>query len=269
MDVMVMKYGVVQGRLLPQVGSFIQNFPDNWMSEFAIAKSLGVSHIEWIDGAPNELISVLSGIDKLPDEVPVSAICLDWLVSSRHLTTHSAIIDGIQLLLTAENAMRLGIRKIVLPLLENASLEAVFKFKPHIFLQVIENINEIAKEFPSIMFSIESDLSVGGMKSLVNQLNHSNIGITFDTGNLTKLGYDLNEHLDVYGHIIDNIHIKDCVTHGTTVQLGTGDLDLKIIPKLHRLLNVTHMTFQTARAPGSEFDTFKHNVKTIEKVLCS
>ena len=42
------KIGFMQGRLSPMVGNKIQAFPSkNWFKEFKIAKSIGISLMEW------------------------------------------------------------------------------------------------------------------------------------------------------------------------------------------------------------------------------
>lgn len=263
----MMKYGVVQGRLLPQVGNFIQNFPHNWRSEFEIAKRIGASHIELIDGAPNQELQ-LADINELPADVPVSAVCLDWLVHTDHLGNQNRMWDVLQLADVCENALRLKIPKVVLPLLEKASLKSAKELDDKFFYSVVGDIQDLAIEFKSLKFSIETDLDVEGMLELLRKslTNQPNVGITFDTGNLTKLGYDLNKHIDAYQTLIDNVHIKDCIINKSTVQLGTGDTDFTVLKRLFKSPYIDHMTFQTARSPGTEIDTFLYNVRTIEDI---
>lgn len=273
---MVKKYGIVQGRLLPQRGNHIQCFPRDWKKEFEIAASLGVSHIEWIDGAPDEIsMDVTSVLNVIPDRceglpVPISALCLDWLMSMDHLAHHADIVSGLCMISVVEEAiLRLGIKRVVLPLLETASLNVARELDDQLYDGVIQSIKWFASEYPSMSFSLETDLDSGPMVELLDRIGHDNVSVTFDTGNLTRLGFDLDRHIDAYGDRIDNIHVKDCVVGGSTVQLGTGQTDLRVIKRLVSLPRVEHLTLQTARSPGSEIDTFKHNVRTIEEILCS
>lgn len=252
------KYGIVQGRLAPQVGEFIQNFPDDWRSEFKVAKKLNVSHIEWIDGAPNGSYE-LEAIKQFPNDVTVSAICCDWLVMNKQPNAFS-LHERIRLLAIVEDAIRLGVKKIVLPFLEGSSLRVHLN---HVFT----HLNDFADLFPTISFSLETDLDALQLKDLLERTS-KNVKITFDTGNLTKLGFNLGEHLDAYIDRIDNVHIKDVDKDGKTTTLGTGIVDLSVLNRLVKQSPAEYLTFQTARAPGNVIETYEHNVRTIEKVLC-
>lgn len=265
---MALRYGIVQGRLSPQVGDFIQNFPTDWRDEFRIAERVGATHIEWIDGAPNDVIgnSKLIDLDVESLEVPISAICLDWMVTTRHTSQHDRFVDGLTLAMMAEQSMDLNINRLVLPLLESASLRDARELG--ILPEIGDQLDELCDLFPLVQFSVETDLDVVGMQELAERLGERrNFSVTFDTGNLTRLGYDLNAHIDTYGKIIDNVHIKDCMVGGTTVPLGTGDTDLAVVRRLVDLPGVDYITFQTARGPGDEIETFKRNVEIIERIL--
>ena len=43
-----LKFLLVQGRAIPQIGEHIQYFPSNWKEEFPLIRPLGLSGIEWI-----------------------------------------------------------------------------------------------------------------------------------------------------------------------------------------------------------------------------
>lgn len=269
----MLKYGIVQGRLVEQSSSvFIQSFPIGWREEFRDAKELGVSHIEWIDGAPyvcgllSPYVFTLSDLKQLPDELPISAVCCDWMPGA-HSRLNSEIVSGRLLDETMRNVERLGIKKIVLPMLENASMLALWDPNVQKFSSEVENIRRLALAHPNIRISIESDLTHVGVAEMMRRLKGLNVGVTFDTGNLTKLGYDLNKHIDSYGDLIDNIHVKDCKVGGSTVELGTGDADLSVLKRLANSSNVDHVTFQTARSPGTCIDTYKHNCNIMKNII--
>ena len=64
------------------------------------------------------------------------------------------------------------------------------------------------------------------------------IGANYDIGNSASLGYDFEEELSSYGERIYNVHIKDRVLGGTTVEFGTGDSNINGVLKfLSNLLN--------------------------------
>ena len=46
---------------------------------------------------------------------------------------------------------------------------------------------------------------------------------------IVLLGYEINEEFSCYSKRIKNIHIKDRKFKGTTVPLGEGDVDFKLL----------------------------------------
>lgn len=264
------RYGIVQGRLSPQVGDFIQNFPNDWREEFKLAAKLGVSHIEWIDGAPNAPIG--KHITEAMSEdfvVPVSGICLDWLVKTKLLTKYDLFINQICIHRSVKDAVRLDINRLVIPLLESASLQTLHSLDEKQFRLVVEMFDGFLKDNPNVIFSFETDMDVKVIKKFIDVLGqYKNFALTFDIGNLTKLGYNLEEHLGEYWMYIDGVHIKDCIVGGRTVPLGTGQTDLKILKFFTGIPTVKFITFQTARNEGlSEQAVYEYNVKTIEKII--
>lgn len=256
------KYGVVQGRLTPQVGSFIQDFPIGWRNEFISARDFGVSHIEWICGAPNyPSPDPLIGLDPSMLEVPISAVCFDWLPRE---TLHDWMA-GLNVLLVLQEMETRGLDMAVVPLLEASSLVRARDLG--VLDDVTNDVRLVCDAFPGIRMSFETDLEPRAMATFLSDLDGLNVGVTFDTGNLTRLGHDLNEHLDAYLDRIDNVHVKDCMRGGTTVPLGTGDTDLSVLRRLLSASGVRFMTFQSARGPGDERETFMHNVRTMEAIL--
>ena len=61
----------------------------------------------------------------------------------------------------------------------------------------------------------------------VNSINKPQIKINYDTGNSASLGYNFVEELDLYGHLVTNIHIKDRRFKGGSVKLGSGDCNFE------------------------------------------
>ena len=56
-----LKFLLVQGRAIPQIGEHIQYFPSNWKEEFPLIRPLGLSGIEWIyDKKSEEYNPILS-----------------------------------------------------------------------------------------------------------------------------------------------------------------------------------------------------------------
>ena len=61
------------------------------------------------------------------------------------------------------------------------------------------------------------------------------------------------EELEVYGHRVINVHVKDRVRGGTTVPPGKGDADLKtVFAELNRIGYTGNYILQTARAADGD-----------------
>ena len=155
---------------------------------------------------------------------------------------------------------------IVLPFLEEASIRLPFKRD-----EVLNSLKQILRrcDHGNIEFSIETDLHP---EEVVDSLEFMDTfckaSVTLDTGNLTRLGHDIEAHLEAYGNRIANVHIKDALTGGTSVPLGTGDLDLGVIPKVIEASGVDRVTFQTARIPGvTDIKVFERNRGLVEEQL--
>lgn len=267
---LIKKYGVVQGRLLPQVGDHIQNFPiEHWRHEFLIARDAGVSHIEWSDRLPglyDNPISYLNRDDVASFEVPLSGICVDSLMDldiSLNGIARSRLLYNI-----AHRARVTGVRRLIIPLLEKSSLGRLNNSSDAI--DDLARFSSAAAD-DGLIVSFETDLSVNELRNFMNAVGHR-ARVTIDTGNIVAAGYKLSDYIDKFWDVIDNVHIKDFVRGVGTVPLGKGDADLCC---LKRVLNdegipmLEHVTFQTARSVAmSEADLFRANVKFMEELRC-
>ena len=68
-----------------------------------------------------------------------------------------------------------------------------------------------------------------------NKVSEAEVGLldhikaNYDIGNSASLGYDPIVELNAYGHKILNVHVKDRKLKGTTVPLGSGDANIKLV----------------------------------------
>jgi len=271
-----MKYGVVQGRLVPQVGDFIQRFPEkDYLNEFDLASQVGCDHIEWIltnrwelqYGDCNPLMKFGRhdvGYLRQKFNVGISAVCMDTFLGNKdgfHIENHRLVFEEL-----INTCQTLGIKRIVLPFLEEASIRLPFKRD-----EVLNSLAYILKPLNhnDIDFSIETDMYPDEVLDTLEVMNEfCKASVTLDTGNLTRIGHDIDDHIKTYGERISNIHIKDAFRGGTSVPLGTGDLDLGVISKAIETSGVDRVTFQTARIPGvTDVDVFIRNRKIVEDLL--
>lgn len=291
--------GVVQGRLLPQLGSFIQDFPTGrWLEEMQLASTVGCRHVEWIVTDDDSSMSALRATT--PDDmtyirthlgVDVDTVCYDAIVTGE-VPTLDAHFDRLKDLIDV--AFGRGFRRVVLPLLERASIrlpsrrrhaarmlgrlalyiDEVWRREARDTLQLSDprRCVEVLPDdlhAPSGLFSIslETDMSASELATM-KVLAHTSV--TLDTGNLLRLGYDIEEHLDAYGDAVDNVHVKDCTRGGRSVLLGSGDLTKGLLRRVVEATRATRVTLQAARPPTgiTDLQQFVTHKAWIEEAVC-
>ncbi len=229
-------YGIMQGRLTPTKGRGIQFFPfDNWEREFRLAKDLGLDEIEFIfdfDRYEENPLWTQSGketLKKIMQEtgVVVHSVCFDYFMRRAFFKKDGDIknklrIENAQILRQVLDAMQeLAISLIEIPLVDDSSLKnerEKEEFKEFI-LEMVSQADE------RIRFGLETDLPPKEFLSFLKDINSDRIGANYDSGNSSGLGYDMYEEVATLENRIFNIHIKDRVYKGTTVELGTGNAD--------------------------------------------
>lgn len=229
--------GIMQGRLTPSKGRGIQFFPfDNWENEFCSAQKLGLDEIEfvfdygsykrnplWTDEG---ILQVKRCMDKTG--IQVNTVCFDYfmrrafykaVVKEERKSIKKENTEIIRRILVAMN--QLGITLLEVPLVDSSSLQSEDEkesFREWI-LDVVNN-----SDMP-IRIALETDLKPKEFLEYLKGFGNVRIGANYDSGNSSGIGYDAYEEVTVLKDYIFNIHIKDRIYHGGTVQLGTGDAD--------------------------------------------
>jgi len=228
--------GVMQGRLLPKYKGHYQAHPVGyWQDELKIASDLGLDCIEFIldfnESENNPLLST-SGVKEIRSVVEktgvrVKTICADYFMEAPLHSDNDAIAEQSQntLKLLVKNAFDLGVSDIVIPCVDQSSLES--ETAKQRFVAFLTPLIDIAERF-KINFSLETDLLPVAFKELLDEFNSSQVTVNYDIGNSAALGYDPVEELNTYGHLISDIHIKDRVLGGGSVTLGEGDADFEL-----------------------------------------
>ena len=220
--------GVMQGRLCDKPGRPLQSFPDHaWREEFQRAAMLGFDAIEW----------VLDGINDTHNPVATSKgrnemlkLCGQYGVRVSSLCAHK-FIDGSLLERGAQSqrsrdhlwrvldwAWAAEIEFVILPVMEKMSLANQCAYE--IFLSIFQN--KLEGNGPILL--LESDLPANKLKTLIGDMDATRLGIVYDLGNATALGFDINNDLNLLHKFIYEIHIKDRLyLDGVSVRLGEGD----------------------------------------------
>tara|TARA_R110000822_G_scaffold55485_2_gene141058 strand:- start:60 stop:836 length:777 start_codon:yes stop_codon:yes gene_type:complete len=253
-----MKIGVLQGRLTPPSRGHYQEFPDEWLSEFEAAESMGLCGVEWLITKDynfnNPIYNQFEEIKKLP----VLSICVDTLVDTRITNKDFLSFNLINLCKTIEGS---PVSVLTIPILDDSDLNddaarALF----------CEAIVPIGKTFPSVKFAFEAEMYPEKLNDIIHLCD--NFYVTYDTGNITSCGVSHNEFITFFGDKIINVHLKDRTYDRKTVSPTMGDTDFDFIfRKLSEIGYSGPFILQTARASnGKEFNTIKKHKELFEEI---
>ena len=251
------KFGIVQGRLSPRMNNQYQSHPAGyWHSEFFIAKELGLDLIQWlVDEETFEENPIMSEkgrseILKISSRsgVKVQSLCADILIKIPLFgSKEEQAKESLEKIIL--NAGKMGIRNIIIPCLDNSSLNTLKK--KNSFISIVKEYIDLASS-NNINLCIESDLNPTELINLLQCLEEENLFINYDIGNSASLGYDSEEEFNAYGSLISHIHIKDRKRGSTSVPLGSGDANFfKTIKRIKKINYQGPLVFESAR--GANF----------------
>lgn len=248
----------MQGRLSEPVNGEIQAFPWlSWKEEFKWAHEIDFCNMEWtidfekIDENPLMQLKGRKEINNLKKKykLMIPSVTCDcfmqkpfWKITNINL--RKKIITFFDQLI--EGCREINCGMIVIPLVDNGNLENKIQEDNLInFLQ--ERKSFFLKNNIKIAFEIDYDPQRIGF--FIGRLDDDIFGINYDIGNSASLGFNPKEEFSIYGEKIINVHIKDRLLGGTTVPLGEGNADLKLVLSLLEEFNYKgNFIFQTARA---------------------
>lgn len=233
---MVIKIGIMQGRLSKQEGFKIQEFPKNsWSREFVIAKNIGFDVIEWIFDSKDNPILDDDKLEEISKKIKECNISINSIIADFFMEHSLTDVDGksnenfLVLKKLIVNAHKVGIKIIEIPFVDSSSLKSKEE------IEILENrLREVIPtlEKNQIIIGLETDLNPKDFAKLLGKIDHPNIKANYDSGNSISLGYNACEEFEILGKWIKNIHIKDRALKGNTVPLGKGDVDFDILFKL-------------------------------------
>ncbi len=253
-----MRLGIIQGRLLPPVNGHIQEFPTGWEEELDLLSKNNMTHVEWLITKNSFDNNPILKETNFNFSKHVSSICVDNLVDSR-ITEREFLFSN--LLPVCAAAVRHGIRKITVPILEDSSMEQ--DETRDVFVNLMK---EVSTKYPQIEFCFEAELSSDKLLEILN--SSSNFYVTYDTGNITSYGEDHENYLNKLSKFIKNVHLKDRTYDAKTVEPGTGDTNFKLIfETLNKIGYNGPYTIQTARGKtGDELNTILKHKNYFEEI---
>ena len=146
-----MNLGIMQGRLSLPVDGHIQEFPTHWMGEFMVLQRSDLNHLEWLVTEKSFRNNPILVPQYSLNYMPISSICADNLVDER-ITDKEFLFSNLTPI--CEGALKNGVSRITIPLLEESSVEDDAKRAS--FSKII---SELAfKYLNSLSFSFEAEL---------------------------------------------------------------------------------------------------------------
>ena len=247
--------GIMQGRLSPRIDGKIQAYPvKTWQKEFEIAKEIGYSAIEWIVEKPLEVNALMSqsGIQEINQVIIDTGVKIDYVcadvfmqqplvrMSQQTREENKKYLTNILL-----NAKEVGAIGVEIPFVDSSSIK-----NENEKIELISCMQEafgLAKEI-GVKVSLETDLNPTSFKDLLERIDLEHVQANYDIGNSASLGFNPIEEFKAFGNKILNVHVKDRILGGSTVPLGAGHSDIKLVfKKLNEIGYRGGITMQAAR----------------------
>lgn len=264
---------ILQGRLSPSTDGRFQFFPQDWASEFGVAKAMGFAGIEWLCDWPemakgiNPLTSVTGRSDigevVRATHTPVISVCADWYMK-RDLRQSEQVM-GDWLLTVLEAATHTSDRRVLIPLLEaNAprddSEEQLIVGHLKRFLPVLEKLQ--------VCLAFETEMKRERLAHFVDAFGSPQVGVYYDIGNCTSYGFDCPSDIEYLSERVKGVHIKDRKRNSTqSVPLGKGDANIR--GSLEALRNIGwkgHLVLQAWRSPSAYLQDAKQQLAYMHEI---
>jgi L-ribulose-5-phosphate 3-epimerase len=251
---------LVQGRTLSQLNDSIQYFPSNWDEEFPIIQSLGFTGIEWIYDKISELTNPIltqTGRMKMLNisqqyNVTLENIVFDWFLVHPLLEDDEFSVEEKlkKLIFLIDVSKKCGFKRVIFPLMEKNSLDN--NSKEEKFIDIFkDNILEYLDKW-KIEFHLETSLSSEKEYEILKKLNSKWVKSCFDMGNNASYGFNPECSIKLLSNHLGSVHIKDRKLHGSSTQLGKGNVNFyKVFESLSIINFHGPITFQVYRNNNS------------------
>jgi sugar phosphate isomerase/epimerase len=224
------RIGVMQGRLSPRPEHRLQAFPhQTWPEEFAQAKRVGFSYLEWIyeaDRAQENPIASRAGRAAIracasASELPVGSVCADYFMIHRlaggtadERAEHARVLSEL-----VRWTRELGATRILLPLLETSALDT-----PEQVREATVSIQSVCPtlEAYDVTLGLEMEIPGEAYAALIRGIGHSHVRAYYDTGNSTAQGLDIQTDILPLLPVLEAVHLKDRAAFGSSQPFGRG-----------------------------------------------
>ncbi|MCI9045735.1 MAG: sugar phosphate isomerase/epimerase [Hungatella sp.] len=275
----MISFGIMQGRLTPSQGKGIQFFPfDHWEKEFELGAMIGINEVEWIFDYDRFEDNPLWSCDRtqLVKEVisssgiNVRSVCFDYFMrrpfykyrgdEKKHIQEEN--IEFVKRII--DSMHELGSSLLEIPMVDDSSVKTAEEKK--FAIEFLHKVLRIAKP-AGIFIGCETDMPVGVFREFLESVNDEWICANYDSGNSSGLGYDHEDEIHSLSEYIANVHIKDRVFYGTTVELGTGSADFdKVFSSLKEVGYSKSIILQAARGKdGNEMENIRSQLDFVKE----
>lgn len=224
------RIGVMQGRLSPRPAHRLQAFPhQTWPEEFALAKRVGYSYLEWIyeaERAPENPIVSSAGRAAIracaaESALPVGSVCADYFMIHRLAggSAQSRKEHAKALCELVHWSSELGATRILLPLLETSAVGS-----PELVQEVTESIQSVTSTLDAcdVVLGLEMEIPGPEYARLIRGIGHPRVRAYYDTGNSTAQGFDIASDILPLLPLLEAVHLKDRALFGTSRPFGAG-----------------------------------------------
>jgi L-ribulose-5-phosphate 3-epimerase len=224
------RIGVMQGRLSPRPSDRLQAFPHaSWPEEFALAKRIGFDFIEWIYEAPRAAenpIATRAGRAAMrscarQSGLPIGSVCADYFMIERlaggSASDRQRNCEALTELIRWTR--EIGGSRILLPLLETSAVDS-----PELEAQIVESLQRALPTLDECHVTLGLEMEIPGPKyaALIQRVGHPRVRAYYDAGNSTAQGFDIAEDVRPLLPLLEAVHVKDRIQHGTSRRFGEG-----------------------------------------------
>lgn len=172
---------------------------------------------------PEGRVRVREAADRHGIEIP--SVCPSYLncrpgLKSTDAEERAAVADDLEQLIEA--AGDLGADTILTPFFYDAEMEDEEDRE-----RVVDAVSDLAPtaEETGVTLALETTLPPEEDRAMVDAIDSPAVGIYYDVGNSTWLGYDPAREFEVVGDSIAMMHVKDSVDSSGDAMLGAGEVD--------------------------------------------